>query len=38
LEDGGFTGIYAFEWEKRWHTHLPEPEIAFKKYVEVMAR
>jgi len=36
LEAGGYKGIYSFEWEKRWHPDLPEPEIAFVRYAELM--
>jgi len=36
LIDGGYEGYITFEWEKRWHRELPEPEIAFPKFVEKM--
>lgn len=36
LEKGGYTGYYSFEWEKRWHPELPEPEVSFPQYVEYM--
>jgi len=36
LESGGYKGIYSLEWEKRWHPNLPEPEIAFKRYADLM--
>ncbi|MDR2571487.1 MAG: sugar phosphate isomerase/epimerase [Oscillospiraceae bacterium] len=36
LENNGYTGLYSFEWEKRWITDLPEPELSFPKYVELM--
>jgi sugar phosphate isomerase/epimerase len=28
LRTHGYTGWYSFEWEKRWHPELEEPEIA----------
>ncbi len=36
LIDGGYEGYVTFEWEKRWHRELAEPEIAFPKFVEKM--
>lgn len=36
LERGGYAGYYGFEWEKRWHPDLPEPDVAFPQYVEAM--
>ena len=37
LEDGGYTGYYSFEWEKRWIRSLAEPEEVFPRYVARMA-
>lgn len=37
LERGGYTGYYGFEWEKRWHPDLPDPEVAFPQYIEAMS-
>ncbi|RJS92154.1 sugar phosphate isomerase/epimerase [Candidatus Bathyarchaeota archaeon] len=34
LINGGYEGYVTFEWEKRWHPELPEPEIAFPRFVE----
>ena len=34
LESGGYTGIYSFEWEKRWIPELPDPEVAFPTFVD----
>lgn len=36
LAKGGYRGYYCFEWEKRWHPELPDPEIAFPHYAKVM--
>jgi len=36
LLDDGFDGYFSFEWEKKWHPELPEPEIAFPAYVRLM--
>lgn len=36
LVQGGYDGYATLEWEKRWHTHLPEPEEAFPQYVQKM--
>ena len=33
---GGYRGYYCFEWEKRWHPEIPEPDIAFPHYAKVM--
>jgi sugar phosphate isomerase/epimerase len=31
-----YRGFYCFEWEKRWHPELEEPEVAFPHYAKVM--
>ena len=36
LEKGGYKGYYSLEWEKRWHPDLPDPEIAFPMYANLM--
>ena len=36
LENSGYKGLYSFEWEKRWHPDLPDPEIAFPMYANLM--
>ena len=36
LAAGGYKGYYCFEWEKRWHPEIEEPEIAFPHYARVM--
>jgi sugar phosphate isomerase/epimerase len=28
----GYTGMYSFEWEKRWHPEIEEPEVALPHY------
>lgn len=29
-----YQGYLSFEWEKMWHPEIPEPEVAFPRYVE----
>lgn len=36
LNADGFEGYFSFEWEKRWHPELPEPELAYPGYVAFM--
>lgn len=36
LARGGYTGYYCFEWEKKWHPEIEDPEIAFPHYARVM--
>ncbi|HKA58406.1 MAG TPA: sugar phosphate isomerase/epimerase family protein [Gemmatimonadales bacterium] len=31
----GYPGMYSFEWEKRWHPEIEEPEVAFAQYARV---
>lgn len=38
LDDMGYNGLYSFEWEKRWHRELPEPEVAFARYADIMIK
>jgi sugar phosphate isomerase/epimerase len=33
----GYQGFYNFEWEKRWHPEIEEPEIAFAQYAQVVS-
>lgn len=33
----GYTGFYSFEWEKRWHPEIAEPEVSIPQYASVMA-
>lgn len=32
----GYAGVYGFEWEKRWHPEIEEPEAAFPHFARVM--
>ena len=36
LVASGYTGAFSFEWEKRWHPEIEEPEIAIAHYARVM--
>jgi len=36
LASGGYKGYYCFEWEKKWHPDIEEPEVAFPHYAKVM--
>jgi len=36
LTSSGYNGYYAFEWEKKWHPEIEEPETAFPAYAEYM--
>jgi sugar phosphate isomerase/epimerase len=36
LARGGYEGFYSFEWEKRWHPEIEEPEIAFPHFAKVV--
>ena len=36
LAAGGYRGYYGFEWEKKWHPEIEEPEIAIPHYAKVM--
>ena len=31
----GYTGMYCFEWEKRWHPTIEEPEVAIPDFARV---
>jgi sugar phosphate isomerase/epimerase len=37
LAGAGYKGFYCFEWEKKWHPEIEEPEAAFPQYAKVMA-
>jgi len=37
LAKTGYRGFYSFEWEKRWHAEIEEPEVAFAQYANVAA-
>ncbi|MCZ8516078.1 sugar phosphate isomerase/epimerase [Paenibacillus filicis] len=34
LRENGYTGWLSFEWEKRWHPSIEEPEIALPQFIE----
>ena len=36
LAQGGYKGYYCFEWEKKWHPEIEEPEVAFPHYAKTM--
>ena len=36
LAKAGYTGYYGFEWEKRWHPEIEEPEVAFPHYARTI--
>ncbi|MBO0860873.1 MAG: sugar phosphate isomerase/epimerase [Chloracidobacterium sp.] len=36
LAEGAYKGYYCFEWEKKWHPEIEEPEIAIPHYAKVM--
>jgi sugar phosphate isomerase/epimerase len=36
LAKGGYQGYYCYEWEKKWHPDIEEPEVAFPHYAKVM--
>lgn len=33
----GYRGYYCFEWEKRWHPEIEEPEVAFAQFATVVS-
>jgi sugar phosphate isomerase/epimerase len=37
LVKNGYPGFYCFEWEKKWHPEIEEPEVAFPHYAKTMA-
>jgi sugar phosphate isomerase/epimerase len=37
LAKSGYRGFFSFEWEKRWHPEIEEPEVAFAQYARVAA-
>jgi sugar phosphate isomerase/epimerase len=38
LKSIGYKGFYCFEWEKRWHPEIEDPEIAIADYAHVMGQ
>jgi sugar phosphate isomerase/epimerase len=37
LAKAGYKGYYCFEWEKKWHPEIEEPEVSFPHYAKTMA-
>jgi sugar phosphate isomerase/epimerase len=38
LAAAGYKGLYSFEWEKKWHPEIEDPEVAFPHYANTMAK
>ncbi|CAG5000426.1 hypothetical protein DYBT9275_02461 [Dyadobacter sp. CECT 9275] len=38
LQAGGYKGYYSFEWEKRWHPEIEDPEITIPHYPVAMKK
>ena len=38
LKEQGYDGYLSFEWEKKWHPELPDPEVAFPAYIEYIRK
>ncbi len=38
LKKNRFKGFYSFEWEKRWHPSIENPEVVFPLYTDYMNR
>jgi len=36
LAAAGYQGYYCFEWEKKWHPEIEEPDVAFPHYARTM--
>lgn len=36
LARGGYKGFYGFEWEKKWHPEIEEPEVAFPHFAKTI--
>jgi sugar phosphate isomerase/epimerase len=36
LAAGGYKGFYCFEWEKKWHPEIEDPEIAFPHFAKTV--
>jgi fatty-acyl-CoA synthase len=36
LRARGYDGWIAIEWEKKWHPHIPEPEVAFPQHIALL--
>ena len=38
LAKAGYRGYYCFEWEKKWHPEIEEPEVAFPHFAKTMTQ
>ena len=38
LAAAGYKGYYCFEWEKKWHPEIEEPEVAFPHFAQTMTQ
>jgi sugar phosphate isomerase/epimerase len=36
LASAGYKGYYCFEWEKKWHPEIEEPEVAFPHFARTI--
>ena len=36
LRQAGYQGYISFEWEKRWHPDIQEPDVAFPHFIQYM--
>ncbi len=36
LVEGGYKGYYTFEWEKRWHPTIAEPEVVIPEFPQAI--
>jgi sugar phosphate isomerase/epimerase len=36
LAHGGYKGFYGFEWEKKWHPEIEDPEVAFPHFAKTI--
>jgi sugar phosphate isomerase/epimerase len=37
LKGAGYKGYYCFEWEKKWHPEIEEPEVAFPHFAATVS-
>jgi sugar phosphate isomerase/epimerase len=37
LASHDYKGFYCFEWEKKWHPEIEEPEVAFPQYAKAVS-
>ena len=38
LASAGYKGYYCFEWEKKWHPEIEDPEVAFPHFARTMTQ